>query len=132
MTAWIFKSEPSTYSFLNLEKDKKTAWNGIRNYQARNHLRNVKPGDTVWFYHSGDDRAVVGLAKAASTAYPDGDAEEGWLQVDLEVDRRCKRPISLKELKAHRALRGMVLVKQARLSVSPLTDQEHQALLEMA
>jgi predicted RNA-binding protein with PUA-like domain len=131
--AWIFKTEPSTYAFHQLQKAGPTWWDGIRNYQARNSLRVIEPGALLWIYHSGNEKAVVGQAKALGRAVPEDDTQpETWVKIQIEAVRPTPRPLLLKELKAHLKLKQMALIKQSRLSVSPVTQAEHEALLQMA
>ena len=132
MNYWLVKSEPEAYAWSQLLKDKETAWTGVRNFQARNNLRAMKKGDAVFFYHSVTDKQVVGLAKVAKEFYPDATAEEGdWSYVDLAPDRPLTRPVTLDEIKADAVLKEMPLVKQSRLSVTPLTAAQAQRLLKL-
>lgn len=133
MNYWLVKSEPAAYSWLQLVKDGKTAWTGVRNFAARLNLRAMKKGDLVCFYHSVTDKQVVGLARVAKEFYPDATAEEGdWSCVDLEPLKTLKNPVPLEAIKADKALKEMKLVKQSRLSVTPLTPVEFARLLELA
>lgn len=135
LAAWIFKTEPSTYAFHQLEKSRRVWWDGIRNYQARNYLKTIRPGDPIWIYHSGAEKAVVGQARAVGAAVPESESRESdaaWVKIEIEAVRPCPRPILLQELRAHLALKTMVFNKQSRLSVSPLTENEHQTLLGLA
>lgn len=122
------------YSIDELARDKRTAWDGVRNYAARNHLRAMRRGDEVLVYHSmGKDPAIVGVAKVAKEAYPDPTATEGdWSAVDLAYVRKLPRPVALAEVKAEKALAAMALVRLARLSVQPVTEAEWARILEMA
>jgi predicted RNA-binding protein with PUA-like domain len=129
---WLVKSDPEEYSFADLEREGTTAWTGVRNYQARNYLRQMQVGDRVVIYHSGDERAAVGLARVAKAAYPDPTAEEEWDCVDLSFERWLGRPVPLATIKATAALSSMPLIKQSRLSVMPLTAEEYRALLDLA
>ncbi|GBD04976.1 hypothetical protein HRbin20_00553 [bacterium HR20] len=129
---WLVKSDPGEYSLADLEREGTTAWTGVRNYQARNYLRQMRVGDRVVVYHSGDERAAVGLARVAKAAYPDPTAEGDWDCVDLSFERWFGRPVSLATIKATPALRSMVLLRQSRLSVMPLTAEEYRALLDLA
>ena len=133
MNYWLVKSEPGAYSWAQFVKDGHTAWTGVRNFQARINLRAMKKGDSVCFYHSGDDKQVVGLARVAREAYPDPTVIEGeWVCVDLEAIQPLKNPVPLGVIKADPALKEMRLVKQSRLSVTPLTGREFARLLELA
>jgi len=133
MNYWLVKSEPEAYSWTQLVKDGKTAWTGVRNFAARLNLRAMKKGDIVCFYHSVTEKQIVGLARVAKEFYPDVTAEEGdWSCVDLEPVKPLKNPVSLETIKADKALKEMKLVKQSRLSVTPLTPAEFARLLELA
>ena len=133
MKYWLVKSEPEAYSWAMLVKDGQTAWTGVRNFTARNNLRAMKPGDWVLFYHSGEGKEVVGLAKVVKTAYPDPTAKEGdWSCVDLVPVKPLANPVSLQTIKTDRTLKEMVLVKQSRLSVVPLDERQFNRTLEVA
>jgi predicted RNA-binding protein with PUA-like domain len=133
MAYWLVKSEPSKYSYLQLEKDKKTIWDGIRNYASRIHLRAMKKGDEVLFYHSNEGLEIVGVAKVAKEAYPDPSAgEQDWVAIDLKPDRRLKKPVSLSKIKDDKRLGDMALVRLGRLSVQPVTDKEWAIVMELA
>jgi predicted RNA-binding protein with PUA-like domain len=132
MNYWLVKSEPSTYSFSDLMKDKKTVWDGVRNYAARIHLRAMQKGDLVLFYHSNEDMAVIGIAKVSKTAYPDPTAKEGdWSAVDLVPVKPLKTPVTLPLIKAEKKLQNIGLVRIGRLSVMPLTESEYNLILKM-
>ena len=133
MNYWLVKSEPETYSWAQLVKDGQTAWTGVRNFQARNHLRAMKKGDLVFYYHSGEVRQVVGLARVSKEAYPDPTAKEGdWSCVDLAPVKPLAKPVSLAAIKADKLLSEMQLVKQTRLSVSPITKAQFERVLRWA
>ncbi|MFZ4774903.1 MAG: EVE domain-containing protein [Terrimicrobiaceae bacterium] len=133
MNHWLVKQEPTAYSWENFVHDGKTAWTGVRNFQARNHLRAMKTGDRVLFYHSVVGKAVVGIAEVIRPAYPDPTAREGdWSCVDLKPLEALKKPVALELIKAHPALSGIGLLKQSRLSVMPLTRAEFQAIINLA
>ncbi len=133
MNYWLVKSEPESYSWAQLVKHGKTAWTGVRNFAARLNLRAMKKGDLVFFYHSVSDKQVVGLARVAREFYPDPTATEGdWSCVDLEPVKSLKIPVTLDTIKADDTLKEMKLLKQSRLSVSPLTAREFARLLELA
>ncbi|HVU07136.1 MAG TPA: EVE domain-containing protein [Verrucomicrobiae bacterium] len=133
MNYWLVKSEPEAYSWAQFVKDGKTAWTGVRNFAARNNLRAMKHGDAVFFYHSGEEKSVVGLARVAKEFYPDPTAEEGdWSCVDLKVEKPLSKPVPLAEIKADKLLKEMILAKQSRLSVSPVTKIQFERLLQMA
>ena len=126
MPFWIVKSEPSTYSYSQLESEGRTEWTGIRNFAARNHLRAMKKGDLALFFHTGDEKAVVGVAKvvAEATADPTAPKGEDWSKVDLAPVKAFVEPVPLSTLKETKALAEMVMLKQSRLSVSPVTKAE--------
>ncbi|HKI68611.1 MAG TPA: EVE domain-containing protein, partial [Verrucomicrobiae bacterium] len=130
---WLVKQEPEDYAWTVFVKDGRTAWTGVRNFQARNNLRAMRKGDLVFYYHSGEDKLVVGLAKVSREAYPDPTVEEGdWSAVDLVPVKTLAQPVSLAAIKAHKILRGMKLAKQSRLSVSPVARNEFERLLKLA
>lgn len=130
---WLLKTEPDTYSFEQLLKDRNTNWNGVRNFQARNFLRTAQVGDLALIYHSGDIKAVVGTARVVKAGYPDPDPETPgeWVQIDLQVDSPLPQPVSLKTLKATPELADLLLIRQSRLSVSPVTQAQHARILEL-
>jgi predicted RNA-binding protein with PUA-like domain len=133
MNYWLVKSEPETYSWSQFVKDGKTAWTGVRNFAARLNLRAMKSGDRVFFYHSGGEKSVVGLARVVKEFYPDATADEGdWSCVDLAAEKVLARPVTLAEIKADKILKEMVLAKQSRLSVSPVTRAQFERLLKLA
>lgn len=133
MNYWLAKSEPEAYSWSQLLKDGKTAWTGVRNFQARNNLRAMKKGDTVFFYHSVSEKQVVGLAKVVKEFYPDATAEEGdWSCVDLAPEKTLAKPVTLETIKIDKILSTMPLVRQSRLSVTPLTKEQAERLLKLA
>ncbi|HYR22694.1 MAG TPA: EVE domain-containing protein [Chthoniobacterales bacterium] len=131
--SWLVKQEPSDYSWADFVADGSTSWTGVRNFAARNNLRRMSKGDEVLFYHSGEDKAVVGIAKVARTAYRDSTAKEGdWSAVDLAPVKPLRRPVTLHEIKAKPALKKIALVRQSRLSVMPLGAKEFGFILRMA
>ena len=133
MNYWIVKSEPEAYSWSQLVKDGVTAWTGVRNFAARNNLRAMKCGDAVFFYHSGEAKEVVGLARVEKEFYPDPTAKEGnWSAVDLAPEKVLAKPGTLEQIKEDKILKEMVLAKQPRLSVSPLTKIQFDRLLQLA
>jgi len=130
---WLFKEEPSHYSFDALVADKETRWSGVKNPQAQKNLRSVKKGDAILYYHTGDEKAVVGLARAKANAYPDPEDTAGKLHVvDVLPVRRLERPVTLAQLKANRAFKDSPLVRIPRLSVMPITDEEWAAVEKLA
>ncbi|PWT72994.1 MAG: EVE domain-containing protein [Bacteroidetes bacterium] len=134
MAHWLVKSEPSVYSFEQLQKDKETRWDGIRSYAARLHLKNMKKGDEVLFYHSNEGLDIVGIAKVAKEFYPDPTSEEAdkWFAVDLKPFRKLKKPVGMDLIKKDKRLANMALVRIGRLSVQPVTDKEWEAIMELA
>ena len=130
---WLVKQEPSAYSWSDFVADGRTSWTGVRNFTARNNLRAMQKSDTVLFYHSVTDKAVVGLAEVAGTAYPDPTAREGdWSAVDLVAKKALARPVTLDEIKRCRPLREMALLRLSRLSVQPVTKAEFDEILRLA
>jgi predicted RNA-binding protein with PUA-like domain len=133
MNYWLVKQEPESYSWSDFLRDGRTAWTGVRNYQARNNLRAMAQGDLVFFYHSVSEKQIVGLAKVAKAAYPDPTAEEeGWLCVDLVPDRPLSHPVTLVKIKADPLLKAMPLLRNSRLSVTPVTKAQYAHLLQLA
>ena len=129
---WIIKQEPSQYNWKQFEKDKETYWDGVRNYQARNNLKNMKKGDNLLFYHSVVGKEIVGIAEVTREAYPDPTTDdERWVVVDLKPIKPFKVPVTLEEIKTHKELSEIALIKQARLSVMPITKKEFQILLKL-
>lgn len=133
MSYWLVKSEPEAYSWQQLEKDKQTNWTGVRNYAARLHLRGMKKGDEVLFYHSNEGLDIVGIAKVSKEAYQDPTTDDDrWVAVDLKVHKKLKKPVSLEEIKKDKRLKDMALVRIGRLSVQPVTEKEWAAIMELA
>jgi predicted RNA-binding protein with PUA-like domain len=133
MNYWLVKSEPETYSWSQFLKDGKTEWTGVRNFAARNNLRAMKKSDAVFFYHSGDEKSVVGLARVTKEFYPDLTADEGdWSCIDLKAETALTKPVTLAQIKADNILREMVLAKQSRLSVSPVMEVQFKRLLKLS
>jgi predicted RNA-binding protein with PUA-like domain len=130
---FLFKEEPTHYSFDDLVKEKKTRWSGVKNPLAQRHLRSVKKGDPIFYYHTGDERAIVAIAKAAGDAYPDPADRSGKLYaVDVVPVKKLKRPVTLAEIKARPAFQDFPLVRISRLSVMPVSDSEWAAIEKMA
>ena len=130
---WLVKQEPSSYSWSDFVADGGTSWTGVRNFAARNNLRKMQKGDEVLFYHSGDQKAVVGIAKVTRTGYPDPTAKEGdWSTVDMAAVAPLRRPVTLREIKGNPRLKRIPLVRQARLSVMPLSEAEFREIINMA
>jgi len=133
MAHWLIKSEPSTYSWEKLEKEKQTFWDGVRNYAARNNLKAMKKGDEVFFYHSNEGTEIVGIAKVAKEFYQDPTTEDpNWVVVDFKPVRKLKTPVTLAQIKADKRLANMDLVRLGRLSVQAVKDEEWNIVLQMA
>ena len=133
MAYWLIKSEPSAYSWDQLVKDKKTSWTGVRNFQAQINLKAMKTGDRAFFYHSGEGKEIVGIAEVVKTAYPDSTDKDGKsVTVDFKAVEPVKKKVTLAEIKADPKFKEMKLVRQSRLSVSPVSDEHWKALLKMA
>ena len=133
MTAmnWLFKEEPTHYSYDNFVRDKRAVWSGVKNPVAQRHLHAVKKGDRVFYYHTGDEKQIVGIAKAAGNAYPDPDDATGKSAVvEIVPVQKLKRPVTLKEIKADRSFADFPLVRISRLSVMPVTDDEWDRILK--
>jgi predicted RNA-binding protein with PUA-like domain len=129
---WLVKSEPEAYAWADLVRDGRTAWTGVRNYQARIHLNAMQRGDRVMFYESVTTKAVVGLAEITKTAFPDTTADEpGWVAVELKATAPLARPVTLAEIKADAPLAKVALLRQSRLSVMPLTRAEFERIVKL-
>ena|SRR5207247_3799114 len=147
---WLVKQEPSSYSWSDFVAERETSWIGVRNFAARNNLRKMQKGDEVLFYHSGDEKAVVGIARVTRTAYPDPTAKQGralskaprrsgdrrslkedWSTVDLAAVKPLARPVTLREIKGNSRLKGIALVRQSRLSVMPLREAEFREIVKI-
>ena len=130
---FLFKEEPTHYSYDDLARDGKTSWTGVKNPLAQKHLRSVKKGDRIFYYHTGDEKAVVGIARAAGDAYPDPKDASGKLHaVDVVPVKKLARPVTLAEIKATAAFRDFPLVRISRLSVMPVSDREWDGIEKMA
>jgi predicted RNA-binding protein with PUA-like domain len=133
MNYWLVKSEPGAYSWDQFVKDGQTVWSGVRNYAARIHLNGMKKGDEVFFYHSSEGQAVVGIAKVTKEAYQDSTTtDDRWVAVDLKPLKPLKKPVTLAEVKKDKRLKNIGLVRIGRLSVMPLTKDEFDVILELA
>lgn len=129
---WMVKQEPETYSWNDFVRDGKTDWTGVRNYQARNNLREMKTGDRVLFYHSGKEKAVVGLAEVIKSGYRDPTADdEQWIAVDLKPVKGFENPVPLPAIRYDKRLNGLPLIRQSQLSVMPLTKDEYDVITAM-
>ena len=133
MAFWLIKSEPAKYSWDQFVKDKKTFWDGVRNYAARNNLRAMKKGDQLFYYHSNEGMEIVGIAEVAKEAYQDPTTDDtNWVVVDVKPVKKLKKPVSLAQIKGDSRLANMALVKLSRLSVQPVTTDEWMTILELA
>lgn len=133
MNYWLIKSEPGTYSWTDLEKNKKTIWDGVRNYQARNNLQAMKKGDLALFYHSNVDKAIMGIAKISKEFFQDPTTDDtAWVVVEVQHFKKLKKPVSLDLVKKDKRLAQMVLVKNSRLSVQPVKPEEFDVILELS
>jgi len=129
---WLIKQEPESYSWNNLKADGRTSWTGVRNFQARNNLRAMKKGDRILFYHSVSEKRVVGIAGVDREQYPDPTAEEGdWSSVDIVPIKDLKSPVGLDSIKSDKILKDMLLLRNSRLSVMPVTAEQFQRILEL-
>ncbi len=132
MAYWLVKSEPASYSWHQLVKDKETSWDGVRNFAARIHLKAMKKGDEVLYYHSNEGLEIVGIAKVSKEFYPDPTADDDkWFSVMLKPFKVFKKPVPLTSIKANKQLQNMALVRIGRLSVQPVTDEEWNLILKM-
>ncbi len=133
MRHWLVKSEPFKYSWEQFQKDKKTFWDGVRNYQARNNLREMQEGDLVMFYHSNEGKEIVGIAKVVKEFYQDPTTDDtNWVVVDLAPFKKLKSTVTLETIKADKQLQNIALVKQGRLSVMPLKVEEFDRIIELS
>lgn len=132
MDHWIVKSEADSYSWDDLVRDGATEWNGVRNHAAAGYLRAMRVGDPVLFYHSGTARAAVGIARVSRAARPDGPADANWVSVELAADRPLRHSVALATMKTEPKLAALPMLRQSRLSVSPASSAEWQAILDLA
>lgn len=131
MNYWLVKSEPDVYSWDDLVKDKKTIWDGVRNFTARNNLGAMKKGDLAFFYHSNDGKAIVAIAKVVKEAFPDP-KDGAWVAVELAPEKKLKKEVTLAQIKADKRLSDMALVKLSRLSVQPVKKEEFDHILSLS
>ena len=129
MNYWLLKTEPGTFSWSDLERDKKAVWDGVRNFQARSNMKAMKKGAWAFIYHTGEEKSVVGIAEVTREFYPEPKAPD-WVAVDLKPVKKLKLPVALSTIKADKLLASMVLVKVARLSVQPVRKEEFDRILE--
>jgi predicted RNA-binding protein with PUA-like domain len=133
MAYWLLKSEPEKYSWLQLEADKQTFWDGVRNYAARNHIKAMKKGELCFYYHSNEGLEIVGVAKVIKEYYQDPTtADPNWVVVDISPVKKFKKPVKLSDIKEEKVLANMVLIKNSRLSVQPVTIKEFEFICKMA
>jgi len=131
MNYWLLKTEPDTFSWNDLVRDKKAVWDGVRNFQARSNMKAMKKGDWAFIYHTGDEKSVIGIAEVAREFYPEPN-DPDWVAVDLKPLRKLKSPVALSAIKADKSFANMVLVKVARLSVQPVKKEEFDRVLELS
>ena len=133
MAYWLIKSEPNVYSFDQLIKDKTTVWDGVRNYAARNNLRAMKKGEQAYFYHSNEGLAIVGIAKVSKEAFQDPETENpNWVAIEIKAYKKLKRPVTLASMKANPKLINMGIIKIGRISVSQVSEEEWNEILQMS
>ena len=125
MNYWLLKTEPDSYSWSDLVRDKKTVWDGVRNFQARSNMKKMEKGDVVFIYHTGDEKAIIGQANVTKSAYPDP-KDADWVVVELSPGKALKKPVSLAQIKSDKRLTDMVLVRASRLSVQPVKPSEYE------
>lgn len=131
MNYWLMKTEPATFSWDDLIRDKKAGWDGVRNFQARTHLKNMKKGDEAFFYHTGDEKAIIGVAKITKEHYPDP-TDNDWVAVEIVAVKKLKNPVTLARIKSDRRLSNMTLVKASRLSVQPVRPEEFEMVMALS
>ncbi|SFO60918.1 Predicted RNA-binding protein, contains PUA-like domain [Algoriphagus ornithinivorans] len=131
MNYWMVKSEPNSYSWEDFEGKGEDVWDGVRNYQARNYLKEMEVGDAVMFYHSGKEKAVVGIAKVSVSAFPDP-KDEAWVAVNLKTHQKLNKPVTLSQIKSEDSLSELPILKQSRLSVLPMSKEEFETILKMS
>lgn len=131
MNYWLLKTEPDTFSWDDLVRDKKTGWDGVRNFQARSHLKAMKKGDLAFVYHTGEEKSVVGVAKITKENYPDPKDNE-WVAVEIAPVNKLKNPVALAQIKADKRFTNMVLVKASRLSVQPVKKEEFDMIVALS
>ena len=133
MNVWTtgLKTEPETFSWDDLVREKKSVWDGVRNFQARTNLKAMKKDDTVFVYHTGEEKSIIGLAKVVKEAYPDP-KDKDWVVVEISAGKKLKKPVSLAQIKATKKLSNMVLVKASRLSVQPVRAEEFDWVIELS
>jgi len=131
MNYWLVKTEPETYSWDNLVSDKKTTWDGVRNFQAKSHLKSMKPGDKVFVYHTGDEKAIIGIASVSKEPFPEPN-DPAWTAIELKPEKALKSAVALSTVKADKRLSEMKLVRVARLSVQPVKKEEFDIIIALS
>ncbi|MBT1702729.1 EVE domain-containing protein [Chryseosolibacter indicus] len=131
MNYWLVKTEPDTFSWDDLVRDKKTVWDGVRNFQARSHLKAMEQGDLVFIYHTGDEKAIIGISTVLKAGYPEP-ADNEWIAVDLAPKQKLKNPVTLAQIKSDKRLSNMVLVRASRLSVQPVRPEEFDIVVALS
>ena len=131
MNYWLLKTEPETYSWETLVKEKKAVWDGIRNFQARKNIKEMKKGDIALIYHTGDEKAIIGIGKVAKEHFPEP-KDKDWLAVEITPDKKLKKPVTLAQVKSDKRLSNMILVRYSRLSVQPVTAEEFAIIQELS
>ncbi len=131
MNYWLLKTEPETFSWQDLSRDKKAVWDGVRNFQARKNLKEMKKGDKAFVYHTGDEKAIIGIAVVTREGYPEP-KDAAWVAVDLAPENVLKNPVSLSRIKSEKSLKEMVLVRVSRLSVQPVKKSEFDLILALS
>lgn len=131
MSYWLIKSEPDVYSWDKLVKDKHTVWDGIRSYASRIHLKAMKKGDRLFFYHSNKGMEIVGIATVSKEAFPEPGTEDTWFSIEIKPLKKMLRPVTLVEIKKDRTLSDMALIRIGRLSVQPVAEKEWQTIMKM-
>ncbi len=131
MSSWLFKSDPETYSWQDLVKDRQTTWDGVANNLALKHLRSIQKGDEIFIYHSGDEKSIVGIAKAVSDSYPD-QKNTKLAVIDIAVNKMLKQPVSLQAIKQNSKMKNWELVRMSRLSVMPMNDQVRGEIIKLS
>src|ERR1041385_9493892 len=131
MSYWLVKTEPETYSWDDLVRDKKTTWDGVRNFQARSNLKAMKKGDLVFVYHSGEEKSIIGIAEISKEFFPDPKDKE-WAAVEISFNKKLKNPVTLSAVKSNKKLSNMYLVRAARLSVQAVTKEEFDLVISMS
>jgi predicted RNA-binding protein with PUA-like domain len=131
MSHWLIKSEPDVYSWDQLVKDKHTVWDGIRSYASRLHLKSMKKGDSVFFYHSNKGMEIVGIASVSKEAFPEPGTDDTWFAIEIKPLKKILKPVTLVDIKKEKSLSNMALIRIGRLSVQPVSEKEWQTIMKM-